>query len=264
MFNPPHADSLSQKRQLVGCVFMKKWLRVFAVTLSLACMHQATFAICEKYADKVLAETIKPKPGMKLIQTPAEIRSGLERQIQSDAKLRGTAEAQRYVNQYINDYKFVRSTDPKKGLDTSLTQAHYLMRICAFGGDAESLLSGEASKPTTRASTEGDTQAQTLQQRSQQGQQSAQQAQQNAQQSQARADQQRQGKRKTNDPAAQAHECVVIDQAGSGNFGAFKNTCGYKVNFTTCNYKPRTIQGLQLVGRFRLRKTTVWTAHARQ
>lgn len=70
-----------------------------------------------------------------------------------------------------------------------------------------------------------------------------QQAQQTAQQNQSRADQQRQGKRKTNDPAAQAHECVAIDQAGSGNFGAFKNTCGYKVNFTTCNFKPRTIEG---------------------
>ena len=64
-----------------------------------------------------------------------------------------------------------------------------------------------------------------------------------AQQNQARADQARQGKRKTNDLAAQAHECIAIDNAGSGNYGAFKNTCAYKVNFTTCNYKPRTIQG---------------------
>ena len=75
------------------------------------------------------------------------------------------------------------------------------------------------------------------------GNQTQQQAQQAAHQNQARADQQRQGKRKTNDPAAQAHECVAINQAGSGNYGAFKNTCSYKVNFTTCNYKPRTIQG---------------------
>lgn len=60
---------------------------------------------------------------------------------------------------------------------------------------------------------------------------------------QRRADQERQGKRKTNDPAAQADECIAIDQAGSGNFGAFKNICGYKVNFYSCNYKPRSIQG---------------------
>lgn len=86
-------------------------------------------------------------------------------------------------------------------------------------------------------------QNQNTQQETQQAQQQSQQAQQTAQQNQARADQQRQGKRKTNDPAAQAHECIAIDQAGSGNFGAFKNTCAYKVNFTTCNYRPRTTQG---------------------
>lgn len=48
---------------------------------------------------------------------------------------------------------------------------------------------------------------------------------------------------RTHDAAAEAHECVALDNAGSGNFGAFKNICSYKVNFYTCNYKPRTIQG---------------------
>jgi hypothetical protein len=81
------------------------------------------------------------------------------------------------------------------------------------------------------------------QQSPQHNQVSADQAGKAAQQNQARADQQRQDKRKTNDPAAQAHECVDIDKVGSGNFGAFKNTCNFKVNFSTCNYKPRTIQG---------------------
>lgn len=71
----------------------------------------------------------------------------------------------------------------------------------------------------------------------------AQQSQQLAQQNQARADQQRKGKRKTHDPAAEAHECISIDKSGSGNFGAFKNQCSYPVNFTTCNEKPRVIQG---------------------
>lgn len=51
------------------------------------------------------------------------------------------------------------------------------------------------------------------------------------------------GQRKTNDPAGEAHQCIENDQSGSGNFGAFKNTCGYKVNFSTCNYRPRTTQG---------------------
>jgi len=59
----------------------------------------------------------------------------------------------------------------------------------------------------------------------------------------SRTDQERQGKRKTHDPAAEANECIFIDKAGSGNFGAFKNQCPYPVNFTTCNEKPRVIQG---------------------
>jgi hypothetical protein len=99
----------------------------------------------------------------------------------------------------------------------------------------------------TGANTEGNIRNQSVQQQPQPTQQSAQQqsqqAQQSAQQAQSRADQQRQGKRKTHDPAAEAHECIAIDKSGSGNFGAFKNQCPYPVNFTTCNEKPRIIQG---------------------
>lgn len=76
----------------------------------------------------------------------------------------------------------------------------------------------------------------------QQAQQAAQQAQQLAQQNQARADKARQGKRKTNNDAAQAHSCIEIDKE-PGLFGAFKNTCEYKVNFYTCNYKPKIKEG---------------------
>jgi flagellar motor protein MotB len=101
----------------------------------------------------------------------------------------------------------------------------------ASGGDSRT------TSPTTNQ------QNQSTQQQSQQAQQQAQQSQQLAAQNQTRADQARQGQRKTHDPAAEAHECVAIDNAGSGNFGAFKNICGYKVNFLTCNYKPRVIQG---------------------
>lgn len=68
--------------------------------------------------------------------------------------------------------------------------------------------------------------------------QSTQQAQQTAQQNQARADQQRQGKRKTNDPAAQAHNCIELDK-GPGLFGGFKNTCEYKVSYVFCNFRPK-------------------------
>lgn len=85
-------------------------------------------------------------------------------------------------------------------------------------------------------------QNQSIQQPSQQAQQQAQQAQEAARVAQTRADQARQGKRKTHDPAAEAHQCIEIDK-DPGLFGAFKNTCGYKVNFSTCNYRPRVRQG---------------------
>ncbi|WP_416548320.1 hypothetical protein ACHEXK_05305 [Limnohabitans sp. DCL3] len=114
-------------------------------------------------------------------------------------------------------------------IERGITGALY--NICLLGLSLESAANGASSDPAQTSQPESNTSQQTAAQ------------QQAAQQNQARADQQRQGKRKTNDPAAQAHECVAIDQAGSGNFGAFKNTCAYKVNFTTCNYRPRTIQG---------------------
>ena len=85
-------------------------------------------------------------------------------------------------------------------------------------------------------------QNQSTQQQSQQAQQQAQQAQEAARVAQTRADQARQGQRRTHDPAAEAHQCIEIDK-DPGLFGAFKNTCGYKVNFSTCNYRPRLRQG---------------------
>jgi hypothetical protein len=104
---------------------------------------------------------------------------------------------------------------------------------------------GSASRSSSmKVATNDVTQVQSESRESQQlAQQQSQQAQQTAQQNQSRADQERQGKRKTHDPAAEAHECISIDKAGSGNFGAFKNQCPYPVNFTTCNEKPRIIQG---------------------
>ena len=116
-----------------------------------------------------------------------------------------------------------------------------LYQICLLGLNLEAASNSASSDPAQTSQQQSNPPQQNSGQAA--DQQQAAQAQQSAQQTQSRADQQRQGKRKTNDPAAQAHECVAIDQAGSGNFGAFKNTCGYKVNFTTCNYKPRTIQG---------------------
>jgi hypothetical protein len=111
-----------------------------------------------------------------------------------------------------------------------------LVRSTQSSGNASA-----SSSNTQRPNPAQNTQQTTAQSQSTQSQ--IQQSQQSAQQTQARADQQRQGQRKTHDPAAEAHECISIDKAGSGNFGAFKNQCPYPVNFTTCNEKPKTIQG---------------------
>ena len=75
-------------------------------------------------------------------------------------------------------------------------------------------------------------------QQAQQIQQPMQQSQQQAQQNQQRADQARQGKRKTHDPAAEAHGCLSLTN-GSKLLGGFTNSCGYKVDFIFCNYKPK-------------------------
>ena len=97
-------------------------------------------------------------------------------------------------------------------------------------------MSSNSGNNTTSSNTSNQPQP------NQAAQQQSQQVQQRAVQNQARADQARQGKRKTHDPAAEAHQCIEIDK-DPGLFGAFKNTCGYKVNFSTCNYKPRVRQG---------------------
>lgn len=123
--------------------------------------------------------------------------------------------------------------------------AYYEMQICV----TDAALNGvtpDGSRQNSRAQQSNQSQLgqnQQPQKIDQSTQQQVRESQQLTQQTQSRADQQRQGKRKTNDPAAQAHACIEIDKAGSGNFGAFKNTCNFKVNFSTCNYKPRTIQG---------------------
>lgn len=55
---------------------------------------------------------------------------------------------------------------------------------------------------------------------------------------QKRADQQRQGQRKTNDPAVEASNCLGLDK-DAALYGGFKNTCEYKVNYVFCNYGPK-------------------------
>lgn len=56
-------------------------------------------------------------------------------------------------------------------------------------------------------------------------------------QSQSRADQARQGKRKTHDPAAEAHECIDVDTQTL--YGGFKNKCSYAVSYGYCVDNPK-------------------------
>jgi type II secretory pathway pseudopilin PulG len=72
----------------------------------------------------------------------------------------------------------------------------------------------------------------------QSAQQKAQQAQLQAQQSQARADQARLGKRKTHDPAAEAHQCIDVD-VDAPIVGGFRNKCGYAVSYGYCVFNPK-------------------------
>ncbi len=96
--------------------------------------------------------------------------------------------------------------------------------------------SSSNNSPDNQDSDQRKSQQQT--QQNQKAQQAAQESQQLAQQNQTRADQERQGQRKTNNPAAQAHQCLEVDK-DSALFGGFKNSCEYKVNYVFCNFGPK-------------------------
>lgn len=117
-----------------------------------------------------------------------------------------------------------------------------LTQLGATYGEQNSASSNNSATNQPSFQPQRPQQSQQQTQQSNQPQQLAQEAQQQSRQNQQRADQARQGKRKTHDPAAEAHQCVSIDKSAA-LFGAFKNTCGSKVNFVTCNYRPRTIKG---------------------
>jgi hypothetical protein len=64
---------------------------------------------------------------------------------------------------------------------------------------------------------------------------------QEAQQSQDQLDRQRQGKPKTHNANAVAHQCV--DLLPSRMFGGFENKCSYKIAVHSCNFRPKITQG---------------------
>lgn len=224
-------------------VVQKKFvLTLFPVLL---CAVNSAWAVCEAEISKAIdadAEWARPRieeqlkgyrPGMQRVQNLEE-RIIASRDFW-ESKSRNAA--MKPKEEALGTFNQVAKNPPRPSSDTAIDniqRTRHLADLCIWR---------EASSGNKGSSNQSGQLNQRNEQPSGEAQQQSQQAQQSAQQNQARADQLRQGKRKTNDPAAQAHECVAIDQAGSGNYGAFKNTCGYKVNFTTCNYKPRTIQG---------------------
>jgi len=124
------------------------------------------------------------------------------------------------------------STTERKVYDLRINKI-YPFEICLLN------LRLERSEGLDQSSSKQDQQnssTQTSSTNQPQGQQQSQQAQQAAQQNQARADQARQGKRKTHDPAAEAHHCIQPNFGGL--YGGMRNTCNYKVWFTMCGYRP--------------------------
>jgi hypothetical protein len=233
--------------QLVEIMTMNRRLRGLALLLAFMCATSATWAICEterqNYIDAGVADQREAcgrnwGGGDKICtegETVARFSKFTAEAFDWVKTLVGD-ERQKNLNRIIPEEKdfldqFAKNPRSSKSKLFAAERTHIICLIKNTSGQSAGSAFNRQSDAQINPSSSQAQQSQVAQ------------AQQTAQQTQSRADQQRQGKRKTNDPAAQAHECVAIDQAGSGNYGAFKNTCGYKVNFTTCNYKPRTIQG---------------------
>jgi hypothetical protein len=210
------------------------------VLLVLICTSTGVLAICERELDKVVAEDFK-REGSKATSL-YDMRRMHEHVLKNHQRDRGTTSGAHLLEDAIQNHKLALKFGPEH--DGPFIRARLLMIACALGGNVDAITSSAAAAPATAVTSKNQSNnPDQSSQQNQAAQQQSQQAQQLAQQNQASADQARQGKRKTHDPAAEAHECISIDNAGSGNFGAFKNSCGYKVNFSTCNYKPRIRQG---------------------
>lgn len=229
------------KNQLVEIMTMNRRLRGMALLLAFMCATSATWAICETerqdYIDAAVAHQ-RERCGKNL-----DNRNCIEKEI--------VAMHSRYAASSFDWAKTLVGDERQAALNRTILEEKRLLNLLAEKpGERyfKFLATGKTYLICLIKNTSGQSAGSALdRQNDAQINPSSSQAQQSqvaqAQQTQSRADQQRQGKRKTNDPAAQAHECIEIDKAGSGNFGAFKNTCNFNVNFYTCNYKPKIIQG---------------------
>ena len=212
-------------------------LRAFIGVFSLLISTQA-FAFCEAELNSYLVAANAQK-GMRDAELSHHESQMRKAEIDGTFDTRAFGHGSKNIAESIQDLKkelpnYYR--DPLLGGMLKIKHTEY--KIC--------MLSNYGLR-TKSGGNQGDSvsqpqQSQQQSQQSNQPQQLAQEAQQQSRQNQQRADQARQGKRKTHDPAAEAHQCVSIDKSVA-LFGAFKNTCGSKVNFVTCNYRPRTING---------------------
>ncbi len=221
----------------LGLGLMSRWGRILCTTVLLTGLNNVALAICEKEIEQVVSDSYN-REGTKPVVSRDQLLVNARKVIQFYAAIQGQ---QRQA--LIDDKRRTLELDKTLIARTNSGEHRYglsntLMDLCALGEVSKQSI---GNSPASNQSTQQRQQQQP--QQNQSAQQQSQQAQQQAQQNQARADQARQGKRKTHDAAAEAHQCIAIDNAGSGNFGAFKNTCSYKVNFDTCNYKPRITQG---------------------
>jgi hypothetical protein len=216
---------------------MRIFLKKFVLTLfpMLLCTVNSAWAICEAEAESkidAIFELERPRPrslAVSRVQKETDNSHEFMRGLSQSERLKLR---EKWISWLEASRRDNSSLIVRKNFETA-TLSHNLCLLASYTGSSGS--TANVQEQSNRLTQPQET--------SQSAQQQSQQAQQSAQQTQARADQQRQGKRKTHDPAAEAHECISIDKSGSGNFGAFKNQCPYPVNFYSCNEKPRIIQG---------------------
>lgn len=242
---------------------MNRWLRALGATLLLMSANSAVFAVCEAELEETIQNRVgicnfiknekDPKRFCDVNNQRTNSNNAYKANVITDAE-----KGEKYLQLDISNAEekiqkvenSLKGTPTCPGLIASKTEcrlraeselADAKLEICRIKYGSGRLMNSAGTATNSNANNQSQQTQQT--QQTQSAQQLSQQTQQTANQNQARADQARQGKRKTHDPAAEAHQCISIDNAGSGNFGAFKNTCGYRVNFYTCNYKPRITQG---------------------
>ena len=218
---------------------MNKWLLHLGFFGLITGFHNLTHAACEAEEENYITEALKVYKN----QTREQARAIFRTNEPENEKYRRSLNAEQYAKQEAEYLSIIKENSASASASSTMV-ASVVFKLCMLRNTKAKLGSqGQSSLQGSNQSQQPNQQNQPTQQQSQQAQQQAQQAQEAARVAQTRADQARQGQRKTHDPAAEAHECIAIDNAGSGNFGAFKNTCGYKVNFTTCNFRPRVRQG---------------------